>query len=188
MYREVPQSVSSLLRFSSMSLLTAVSILLLAASACTKEEPATRLYVMGERAEAGPLVYNVLESAWKGQLGEGAHLRVPQNRFLLLRLSITNGSPDQISAPPTTLVATSGVEYAELPDGEGVEDWLGVLRRLNSTETIFGWVLFDAPRGDYQLRVSDDAFDPADARLAMIQIPLRLESQSEFLPGTKVNR
>ena len=188
MYREVPQSVSSLLRLSSISLITAASILLLATSACTQEAPATRLYAMGERAEAGPLVYNVLEATWKGQLGEGAHLRVPLNRFLLLRLSITNGSPNQLSAPPTTLVSTSGVEYAELTDGEGVDDWLGVLRRLNSTETVFGWVLFDTPRGDYQLRVSDDAFDPADARLALIQIPLRLESQSEFLPGTKVNR
>jgi hypothetical protein len=115
-------------------------------------------------------------------------MRVPQHGFLLMRLSITNGSPNQISAPPTTLVSTSGVEYAELTEGEGVDDWLGVLRRLNTTETVFGWVLFDAPRGDYQLRVSDDAFDPADARLAMIQIPLRLESQSEFLPGTKANR
>jgi len=180
--------VSSLLRLSRLSPLAAASILLLAASACTREKPAMRLYAMGERAEAGPLVYNVLESAWKSQLGESAHLRVPQNRFLLLRLSVTNGSPNQISAPPTTLVSTSGTEYAELTDGEGVDDWLGVLRRLGATETVFGWVLFDAPRGDYQLRVSDDAFDPADARLALIQIPLRLESQSDFLPGTKADR
>jgi hypothetical protein len=171
-----------------MSPLAAASILLVAASACTQERPSMRLYAMGERAEAGSLVYNVLESAWKGQLGEGAHLRVPQNRFLVLRLSITNSGPNQISAPPTTLVSTSGTEYAELTNGEGVDEWLGVLRRLNATETIFGWVLFDAPRGDYQLRVSDDAFDPADARLAMIQIPLRLQSQSEYLPGTKANR
>jgi len=137
---------------------------------------------MGERAEAGPLIYKVLESAWRTQLGEGAHMRVPRHRFLLLRLSLTNGGPDMVTAPHTVLISPSGVEYPELTDAEGAEDWLGLLRRLKSAETIFGWVLFDAPRGDYQLRVSDDAFDPADARLAMIQIPLRLEARSEFLP------
>ena len=144
-----------------------------------------RIYAMGERAEVGPLVYNVLEVTWRTQLGEGAQLRVPQNRFLLVRLSITNGSPETVSAPHTVLVSPSGTEYPELTEAEGMDDWLGLLRRLKSAETVLGWVLFDAPRGDYQLRVSDDAFDPADARLALIQVPLRLEAKSDLLPDAK---
>ena len=177
--------MSSLLRSPAVYLSAACLLLLLVATGCTQESAALRTYAMGERAEAGPLVYNVLESSWRTQLGDGAHLRVPQYRFLLLRLSITNGSPDLVSVPPTVLVSPSGTEYSELTDAEGVDDWLGLLRRLKSTETALGWVLFDAPRGDYQLRVSDDAFDPAEARLAMIQIPLRLEGKSDLLPEPK---
>ena len=175
-------------RLHSVCVRVAASILLVTAAACTQPKAPPRVFAMGERAEAGTLVYNVLESSWKTQLGEGVQVRVPQNRFLLLRLSVTNGGASAVSAPPTTLVSTSGAEYPELTDGEGVEDWLGVLRPLKPTETLFGWVLFDAPRGECQLRVSDDAFDPADAKLAMIQIPLRLEGHSDYLPGTKTNR
>ncbi|MCC7174430.1 MAG: DUF4352 domain-containing protein [Bryobacterales bacterium] len=163
-------------------------LLLLAASACVKQKAPVEVYAMGERAEAGSLVYNVLEAAWKTQLGEGPHLRVPGNRFLLLRLSITNGGPTEASVPAMTLVSSSGTEYPELTEGESVEDWLGVLRRLKATETIFGWALFDAPRGDYELRVSDDALDPSEARLALIQIPLRLEQRSDYLPESRANR
>jgi hypothetical protein len=137
---------------------------------------------MGEKADAGHIVYSVLESAWKTQLGEGHSLRLPHDRFLLLRLSVTNGGPDEAGIPLTTLVSPSGKEYPELTDGAGVEDWLGVLRRLKPNETTFGWALFDAPREDYQLRVSNDAFDPANAKLALIQVPLRLEGKTEYLP------
>ncbi len=166
----------------------AVLLLLLAAGGCTQENRTVRIYAMGERAEAGPLIYNVLESEWRARLGEGAQVRIPQHRFLLLRLSITNSGANTVSAPRVALVARSGAEYDELTDSEGVDDWLGLLRRLKPAETAVGRVLFDAPRGDYQLRVSDDAFDPADARLAMIQIPLRMEAKSDFLPERKPDR
>jgi hypothetical protein len=53
---------------------------------------------------------------------------------------------------------------------------------------MFGWVAFDAPRGDYRLRVSDDAFDPADSKLALIELPLRMEAASEYLPDSRKNR
>ncbi len=144
---------------------------------------------MGDRAEAGSLSYSVLESVYAMKLGDGATARVPQHGFLLLRLSITNGGSAAASSPAATLISPSGQEYAELSDGTGVENWLGVLRRLNATETIFGWIAFDVPRGDYQLRVSDDAFDPADARQALIQIPLKLVSTTDAtLPAPKPNR
>ena len=168
--------------------LTLAVLVCLVSLACSSNRPAIRLYTMGERADAGLIVYNVLESSWRNQLGEAPTARLPHNRFLLLRLSVTNGGPQEASIPLTTLISPGGTEFTELSDGTGVDDWLGVLRRLKPNETTFGWVLFDAPRGDYQLRVSDDAFDPADAKLALIQIPLRLENKSEYLPESKPNR
>ncbi|MFB3776259.1 MAG: DUF4352 domain-containing protein [Bryobacteraceae bacterium] len=157
-------------------------------TACTPKATAIRSYTIGEQADAGLIIYTALEAVWRPQLGEAPAPRLPHDRFLLVRLRITNSSPHDASVPLTTLVSPSGREYAELTDGEGVEDWLGVLRHLKPNETVFGWALFDAPRGDYQLRVSDDAFDPADAQLALIQIPLRLEATSEYLPESKKNR
>ena len=52
----------------------------------------------------------------------------------------------------------------------------------NPLETKTRWVLFDVPRADYRLRVADDAFDPADAKTALIEVPIRLAAGSDFLP------
>jgi hypothetical protein len=161
---------------------------MLAALSCTPGKRQVRIYAMGERAEAGKIVYSVLESSWRKQLGDQLSPRLPQREFLLLRLSVTNGGTVEAAVPHTTLVAPSGTEYSELTDGSGVDEWMGVLRHIKPNETQFGWVMFDAPRGDYQLRVTDDAFDPADAINALVQIPLKMESKSEALPDPKPNR
>jgi hypothetical protein len=44
-------------------------------------------------------------------------------------------------------------------------------------------VLFDVPRADYRLRVADYAFDPADAKIALIEVPIRMAAGSDYLPG-----
>jgi hypothetical protein len=161
---------------------------MMAAISCTPAKQPPRLYTMGERAEAGKIVYSVLEASWRKQLGEAGQHRLPQKEFLLVRLSVTNGGASQASIPAARLVAPSGAEYPELTDGTGVDDWMGVLRHLKPNETQFGWILFDAPRGDYQLRVTDDAFDPADAIAALIQIPLKMESKPDALPEPRPTR
>mgnify|MGYP001408384296 CR=1 FL=1 len=150
--------------------------------------PAVRVYPMGGRAEAGPLVYSVLEAHWLRQLGEGPTARIARDRFLLLRVSVTNGGPGTAAVPLLSLIAPDGTEYRELTDGEGVADWLGVLRRVEPVDTITGYVLFDVPRSDFRLRVSDDAFDPEDAKIALIDIPLRLEASPDFLPPGRATR
>ena len=188
MYRKVSSGIMRSSLFLPVVAVALGAVCLLLATACTPSRPAIRIYPMGEKASAGLIVYSLLESAWKTQLGEPSSPRLPRDRFLLLRLGVTNGGPNDADIPLTTLVSTEGKEYPELSDGGGVEDWLGLLRTLKSNETTFGWVLFDAPRGDYQLRVSDDAFDPADAKLALIQVPLRLEGQSIYLPESKKMR
>ena len=136
----------------------------------------------GERAEVGSLVYSVLESRWATQLGEGSGSRAPRDRFLLLRLSVTNGSSHEVSVPLTSLEAAGGNSFGELTEVEGVPEWLGVLRKLQPVETAFGWVVFDVPQGDYKLRVADDALIAEEARTALIEVPLRLGRTTDFLP------
>ena len=45
---------------------------------------------MGERVQVGPLVYQVLESDWRSELGSGG--RTPKDRYLFVKVSITNSS------------------------------------------------------------------------------------------------
>ncbi len=173
---------------SSGSFLALALLPVMALLSCAPAKQPPRLYAMGERAEAGKISYSVLEATWKKQLGEPEHARLPQKEFLLLRISITNGGAAEASIPAATLVAPAGAEYPELTDVVGVDDWLGVLRRLKPNETQFGWIVFDAPRGDYQLRVADDAFDPADTITALIQIPVKMESKPDALPDPRPMR
>ncbi len=140
------------------------------------------LYRMGDRAEAGALVYTVLEADWQPQLGEGASARVPRNSFLMLRVSITNGGVQSASIPQMRLIGPGGESYQELTDGTGVQQWLGIVRSLRPADTMVGRVLFDVPRADYRLEVGDDAFDPEQKATALIEVPLRFESGGDTLP------
>ena len=54
--------------------------------------PLTKAHAMGERVTVGSLVYNVFDTQWKAQLGEGADARIPKDRFFLVRLSIGNSA------------------------------------------------------------------------------------------------
>jgi hypothetical protein len=163
-----------------------VGIFLCAGFAGCTGRKVTPIVPMGERAEVGPFVYVVLEAQWKKQLGEELAPRLPVHQFLSLRVSVTNGSPRDFSVPRMFLVGPAGEEYPELTDGQGVDEWFGVLRRVAPVETVTRWVLFDVPRTSYKLRVSDDAFDPADVLSALIEIPIRLESSSsDYLPPSK---
>jgi hypothetical protein len=166
---------------------------LVAAACCTLlagcgGKTATPVHQMGERAEIGSFVYSVLEARWAQQLGDGPSPRLPRASFLLLRVSGTNGGTSNFTIPQLTLVAPTGEEYPELADGEGVTDWMGVLRGVAPMETKARWVLFDVPRADYRLRVADDAFDPADAKTAFIEVPIRLAADSSVLPRTEPAR
>lgn len=149
---------------------------------CAKSTGGPRILPMGERAEVGSLVYNVLESEWFGQLGHGDIARKPKDQYLLLRLNVTNSGSTEAEIPPVVLIDSSGQTHKEEMNGEGVPDWLGMLRKVQPAETQTGRVVFDVPRADYQLRVTDDAFHPEDVKVALIQIPLRFESGTADLP------
>jgi hypothetical protein len=164
---------------------TALCVLL---SGCSSTASGIKVYQMGQRAEVGSIVYTLLEAHWKTQLGEAPGARIPHNRFLALRVSVTNGSPQKVAIPLMALVAPGGEVYNELTEGEGVSDWLGMLRHLEPVESMTGWVLFDVPRGNYKLRISDDAFEPEAVKAALIEVPLRFEAPAEYLPEGKPSR
>ena len=150
---------------------------------CSRENSARIDYAMGERAPIGPLTYTVIESMWQTQLGDILKLRVPQQRFLLIRLSVTNGGGSELSIPLLQLESYNGQSYRESEDGEGVANWLGLLRTLRPAETLQGQIVFDVPLTSYRLRVPDGA-GPGAEKYAWISIPLHMEVDTQpSLPG-----
>src|SRR5512132_428352 len=91
----------------SLALISAVAISI-SCSSSAGGNSVTPNYSMGERAQAGQLIFTVFENRWMPQLGSGATARIPANRFLLLRLSIVNSGSKDAIAPPLTLIDDNG--------------------------------------------------------------------------------
>jgi len=58
---------------------------------CSERPPEVRTYVLGQKAQLGHLTYVAVETQWYPAFGGGPGARAPQNQFLLVRLSVTNG-------------------------------------------------------------------------------------------------
>jgi hypothetical protein len=127
---------------------------------------------MGQRVSIGPLTFNVLEMKWEQSLGDGPLGRTPQRRFLLLRLSVTNGGGTQATVPTLVLLNEEGERFRELEDTKGLSDPMGLIRMVGAGETLFGWILFDVPQNDYLLELSDGNLE--NEQTALVEIPLRL--------------
>lgn len=136
---------------------------------------------MGDRINLGPLTYNVIESAWKNQLGNEFKMRIPDQRYLLLTVSVTNGGGRDISVPLLTLESQDGKIYTESDNGEGVDQWFGLLRTLNPAQTQQGRLLFDVPLGTYRLRLTNGG-DPGVEKSAWVVIPLRMDPDTFSTP------
>jgi hypothetical protein len=130
----------------------------------------SRQYNMGERVVVGQLIYTVSEAEWLDQLGEAAAPRMPQHRFLAIRLSVTNSGASTFAIPPTALLDGSGQTYTELGDAEGLAEWLGYLRMLKPAQTEHGRVVFDVPPGAYRLKVFNDS-DQEEQISALVSVP-----------------
>ncbi|HLX45794.1 MAG TPA: DUF4352 domain-containing protein [Bryobacteraceae bacterium] len=153
----------------------AVALLL---TGCANKQNSVRIdYPMGERVTLGPLTYNVIETAWRSQLGGDFKLRVPQQRYLMITISVTNGGGHEVSVPLLTLENQSGQTFLESDNGEGVDNWFGLLRTLNPAQTQQGRIVFDVPLTSYKLRVNDGGESGAD-RYAWIQIPLHIDADA----------
>ncbi len=163
-----------------MTCVTALTLaVLLALAGCSRGKDISHIgtFRMGERVQAGSLVYTVLEAQWKTELDGNS--RAPKNRFLFLRVSITNSGGSKVSAPAFTLKATDGTIYEEVAEGlDGVNNWLNILRTVEPAHTETGWVIFDAPVAAYKL-VMSDAGEVGSEKYAHVDIPVELESATK---------
>lgn len=152
-----------------------IPALCLFAAGCSSEGSAgsTKLYRMGERVQAGPLIYTVLDTEWLDQIGDGASARLPRNRFLAVRLSVTNSGAVTSDVPPIAAIDFRGESHNEMSDAAGLPEWLGYIRRVQPADTLHGRVVFDLPAAAYQLKVSNDA-EPESVIFQKIDVPLQL--------------
>lgn len=161
------------------------AILLL--SGCQRQNSSQINYQMGERIADGPIAYNVVQTAWKTQFGDVLNTRTPQNRFLLIMLSATNGGGKEASLPFFTLEGPNGAEYKEVETGEGVDNWFGLLRTLNPAETRQGNLVFDVPLTSYRLRLTDGG-EPGAEKIVWVEIPLHLDTDTSISMPTPGER
>jgi len=155
--------------------LLAPAALALASCSGKKAGAGVMTFKMGERASVGKLIYTVTETEWKPTLGEGASARVPEHRFLMVRVNITNSGAELVHVPLLALYNEAGKEFRELDNGEQVSDWLGLLRRVSPAETLQGAMLFDVPPAAYRLQITDGG-DLENEAISYVEIPLHMEA------------
>jgi hypothetical protein len=131
-------------------------------------------YQMGERVTIGPLTYNVIETKWPSQLGDELRMRSPERRFFVVSISVTNGGGRPVDLPALSVEGSNGELYKESENGEGVLNWIGMLREIRPAQTMQGRILFDVPLGSYRLRLPDGG-EPGTEKFAWVQIPLHLD-------------
>jgi hypothetical protein len=146
----------------------------------------TKPFKMGERAAVGVLTYNILESTYTSQLGESTNPRIPDNRFLVMRVSVTNGGGKDIDIPLFTLVDEKGQKYQELQNGDGVKSWFGIIRKVAPTMTEEGRIVFDVKPQNYRLIITDGA-ETGQELIASIEVPMDFDTAEPILDksGTK---
>jgi hypothetical protein len=126
---------------------------------------------MGERVQAGPLAYTVLEAGWRPDIDGKA----PQNRFLVVRVSITNVSDKPVPARPFELTGAGGRHYTEVTQNlQDFNGWLGLMREIQPNQTETGYVVFDAPLAAYRLVITETADEELEKQ-AYVDIPVELE-------------
>jgi hypothetical protein len=160
-------------------MLSAVCLpLFLLASSCGEQNGTKLSYQMGEKISLGPFTYNVIQTSWRTQLGEGFKVRSPQQRFLLISVSVTNGGGKEVALPLFKLENEKGVSVTESDNLEGVPNSLGILRSVAPAETLQGALLFDVPLSSYKLHLTDGG-EPGSEKIATVEIPLRMEVDSD---------
>jgi hypothetical protein len=164
-------SAKTVLRLIPAAVLTVVCVLALHGCRKTKDASFIGTFRMGERVQMGPMVYQVLESDWRTELGSGG--RTPKERYLFLRMNITNGDSSASTISTLTLEG-NGKTYSEVTeDMDKVDSWLGLLRNVGGSQTEQGWIVFDVPMGAYKLVITHG--DIGEEKIAHVDIPVQLE-------------
>lgn len=153
----------------SIFLFAALSFITTGCSASSSAKKGSTIYSAGEKAVVGPLTYSVTDTEMTQTLGDDlATARNAQERFYLVKVTVSNSSSSDQPIPAMTLVDDQGHSIAELADGTNVPNWLGVVRKVGPAQTEQGVVLFDAPTKHYRLRLND----PFDDKEISIDVPL----------------
>ena len=155
----------------------ALTLIVFNLAGCSKESPSPLLgtFHMGERIQVGSMTYNVLESRWKPALKDDGTGKPPKERYLLVKLTATNGGGSAGTIPTFTIVNPRGESYSEVTEGvQDVPNYLGIIRKVEPAQTEQGWVVFDAPVGAYQLMISDNG-EPGSEKYARVDLPVSLE-------------
>ena len=170
----------------SLSFFLAVGAAALSLAGCTQKQTSEQIsFQPGERIVAGPLVYNVVQTYWRTQLGELFGIRVPEQRYLLITLAATNSGSRNISVPFFTLEGPNHEQFRELERGDGVDNWFGLLREIPPGQTKQGNIVFDVPLTSYRLRLTDGG-ESGSERFVWVEIPLRMDTDTDVaipLPG-----
>jgi hypothetical protein len=118
-----------------------------------------------------------VQTEWRTQLGDLLKLRIPDNRFLLITISVSNKGRQPVSIPFTTLEGPNQKEYREIENGESLENWFGLIREIAPGDTRTGKMLFDVPLTSYRLRLTDGG-EPGSERNVWVDIPLNLNTNT----------
>jgi hypothetical protein len=157
-----------------LSALAAVLLTLLVLSPGCSRKKDIRTVGLGEKAEIGPFVYQAFETHWPMTLSG----RNPKDRFFIVRVAILNSGASDATIPGFEVVDDDGNSHPETIDGTGVDNWLGVTRKLPVAQSEQGNVVFDVPPKHYRLRVADEG-----DHFMFIDIPLNLTTEE---PDSKV--
>ncbi|MBY0504757.1 MAG: DUF4352 domain-containing protein [Bryobacteraceae bacterium] len=131
------------------------------------------VYKMGEKIPVGTMVFNVLEAEWRSELPGDGMAQTPKNRFLLIKLSMTNSGGAQAAIPLLTLENAKKETFMEVSEVKGLPRWLGLIRLVNPAATEDGVIVFDVPTGAYKLRVNDGK-ETGSETTRLVEIPLAL--------------
>ena len=105
---------------------------------------------------------------------------MPSHRFLIVHLSVTNGSSEAVSMPALSVVDDAGHAFTESMNGQNVSSWFGLSRKLKPVETIEGRILFDVEPKSYKLRLDDETnLGPR----SMVEMPLRFDLEKPAIPS-----
>jgi len=133
---------------------------------------------MGEKVSLVHIIYTVFETQWLTQAGEAPNVRMPQNRFFLVRMSASNSSGTDVIVPSLVVQDDQGNTYPEQSNGEGIPQWIGFLRAVHPAESVAGNLLFDCPPAHYKLKITDEDGE----RTAFIDIPLNFTNETPEVP------
>lgn len=132
--------------------------------------------------QLGSLAYNVYDSQWMTQLGEQPAPRIPDQRFFLVRVSVSNSGTSDLIVPPMTITDENGASFSELSSGDQVPQWLGLLRHVKPGESLQGNVVFDCPPRRYKLSIHDET----EERAALVDIPLTFTAETPQVPSPQI--